>query len=164
MALKYQALNGTVISKTTTIQGTDIAKRGTPQLLGGITTTEGHVFPFSGLTSNITDPTTTIYSSSSISAAAYNTIKSVVIDGVTYVGFPSSRYYFASYEGSSPNTYNIDGKFIIVKASATEGIIVEEYNVNFSIKPDTSQNRSIVLYVAKQPDDVILSITFEPTE
>lgn len=43
MALKYQALNGTVISKTTTINGFDINNIGSPSLLRGVETIASNV-------------------------------------------------------------------------------------------------------------------------
>ena len=43
MALKYQALNGTVISKTTTIEGFDVNNIGSPSLLRGVETISNNV-------------------------------------------------------------------------------------------------------------------------
>ena len=163
MALKYQALNGTVISKTTTIQGIDLSKRGTPQLLGGLPTVEGIVFPFCGMTANTGRVNTTLSSSTSISVSyPKGTISSVNINGVIYYGFSSAEYFFYSYDGSTTNSYTLNGKFIIVKAKTNSGIIVEELPVNMNITSST-EYKGIQLTVSKESNDLILSITFEPT-
>ena len=164
MALKYQALNGTVISNITTISGIDLAKRGTPQLLGGLPTVEGHVFPFCGMTNAASGSTTSLNPSTTMtfSTPPYG-IKRVDINGVSYYGFVNSNYYFFSYEDGATNSYMLKGKFIIVKATNNSGIITEELPVNVNVSSGAAYNKGLVLNVAKQTNDVILSITFEPT-
>ena len=174
MALKYQALNGTVISKTTVIQGMDLTNPGTPHFLQGLTSVEGYYFPFMGFTGRSSSRSALYFgvnnTAQGTNAAPYSkNVKTIEIDGITYRGVTTGDLAFSCLfinpNDTSITTGIINGTLTVIKANSSQGIFVETYALN---KTGTlfsdSQAAAIVIGIPKNESDLILSVTFESTE
>lgn len=167
MALKYQALNGTVISKTIEINGFDIEKIGssTPQLQCIIPSYDktGYLYVYAfGNYSTQTGDNATAYFSETIfktSPSPSDFAMSIVeINGKQIAGFAISHLYCAGTDAQNKRF-----KFTIkcIRVSRTTNEIYEQYYyADFTTTSDMKQTRIIF----EKSSDPTIFLTFEPAQ
>lgn len=160
MALTYQALNGTVISKTTTIQGPDISKAGSPLFSLSIPKRENKYFTFSGF-SSVTKTDYSINTISSGTSPNYAAPLYYVIGNNGEVGYSTDT------NGSFSIYYNTGGESLGSKFTVT-WVLIDKTTKEISIEERTLTLSSVNVYqsyilLAKPADGkyvVSLSFTF----
>lgn len=176
MALKYQALNGTVINKTitTVIEGFDIKNPTTPSFLRGIVensgTTSSVLVAMYKAGNTDTSPsfsrTTQQYYQYSFSTTYDTNIsRAITYEGIKYIGGDFDTFIFMGGAGSYNYIYS--GKFTLIYFDGVEQIIKTlDIPVSVSGQDYNSTSRtSGVGFILKLPahsNRVILGLTYTP--
>ena len=173
MALKYQALNETVINKTTVIKGFNPKEAGTPSILRGFYTSDKTVYfglsgigGLSGYTNSSFGLTLQYGTSTTISTFAEFTKIFTDVDNNKIVGLRLNAFRFYPNAGAALSDYvgkEIKGTFIVLKINDAGQYTTSEYAVSYTI-PSGSSPKGFLLSIPMVSDEGLLSLTFEPTE
>lgn len=152
MALKYQALNGTVISQTTTIQGPDISKAGSPML--SLSLQNGvNLYAMS-------DSTTgdyTITSASSTTASKFANYRNY--GNYNAVATSSTGKCGLLYVNHNSSEVSIVGKATWILLTSSNEIVVVERNVDLAFA-----TQDYILVSKPADNNYLISFTFTPTQ
>lgn len=159
MALKYQALNGTVISKTTTIQGFELYNGGTPSYARGMINSEtGAWFSFHNLAYTNTPASSFSFSLSGISTNGTGTASSVTDkDGKQIVGVLCNTIVFST--SGSGQTFSGKAKALVYQKSSQDYI---SYELDFTTTTSGTNNVGWLRIPLTKEDCLLLSFSFEP--
>lgn len=162
MALKYQALNGYVISKTTTIQGADITKPGAPMIASCIVDTEGNITPlfrFSHYASTSYTAKAAATNSSDYNSKDVN--YSITVNGITGIAYNNTGALSIIYKLGTNKTVKGVATWVCINASGD----ITTHTVNVSITGTGSGTTYPYMAVFAKPADsnYVVSFTFEPT-
>ena len=166
MALKYQALNGTVISNTLTIPGVDVLGSGSPVNLNYIRfqssdlAKEGFLVFVGPTAANSSATELSISTSTSLPTVTPERIATSTYEGVMYAGLNTNKLVFTPYVRYTSSTIVITGKLNVVYLTTNGSIVAETYTLTNTSFTSSTKGITITLpYVA----GIILSITHEPT-
>lgn len=176
MALKYQALNGTVISKTTTtvIEGFNVDNPNTPSFIRGITDDSGNVCSVLAAMykaeNTDTSPTFTAIVAQYYQYSFSTTYKDDISKTITYEGrkFRGGNFdTFVFMGGAGAYSVVYSGKFTLIYFDGVEqNIKTLDIPVNASgMSYDSTSKKSGVGFILKLPNHsnrVILGLTYTP--
>lgn len=162
MALKYQALNGTVISKTTTIQGVDITKAGAPMIASCIKDTEGNITPlfrFSKYTATSYRAVAAATNNSSFNKQDIEYAKTV--NGITGIACDNTGALTIIYKLGDGKTVQGIATWVCINSSGD--ITTNTVNVNATGTGAGNTYPYMICFSKPADSNYVVSFTFEPT-